>query len=77
MILGQPHGSRCTCSLCVPDKLTREYGPKCPEYEPRCACCAAWKLYERTYRFPQFDDVMWEIAKEVIAENSRRVDSIH
>ena len=22
------------------------FGPRCSEYEPSCACCAAWKLHD-------------------------------
>ena len=26
--------------------LTETYGQRCPDYEPGCACCEAWQVYD-------------------------------
>lgn len=47
---------------------TEDYwGPECPDYEPGCACCAAWKLLRSTGRFPT-DGEVWETLAQSAAE---------
>jgi hypothetical protein len=29
------------------DFTLRWYGERCPDYEPECACCKAWNLFDQ------------------------------
>ncbi len=26
--------------------ITEEFGPRCPDYEPECACCHEWAVFD-------------------------------
>ena len=30
----------------VAEAITAHWGERCPDYEPQCACCAAWAQYD-------------------------------
>ena len=30
----------------IAEAITAHWGERCPDYEPRCACCAAWVQYD-------------------------------
>jgi hypothetical protein len=29
------------------ERTLAEYGPRCPDFEPDCPCCAAWAFFDR------------------------------
>jgi len=29
------------------EKIKEDWGEKCPDYEPECPCCRAWKMFEK------------------------------
>lgn len=31
-------------------RMLRMYGPRCPEYQPGCFTCEAWRLFDETLR---------------------------
>jgi hypothetical protein len=40
------------------ERLTKEWGPKCPDYEPGCSTCEAWKLFDKLGVVPHYDRVI-------------------
>ena len=30
----------------IAEAITAHWGERCPDYEPQCACCAAWAQYD-------------------------------
>ena len=30
----------------IAEAITGQWGERCPDYEPQCACCAAWAQYD-------------------------------
>lgn len=44
-------------------KLEIGYGPRCKSYEPGCATCEAWKLFDIAQRMPTFKEVYAEMRK--------------
>jgi hypothetical protein len=48
-------------------RTMREWGVECRDYEPLCACCQAWRLFNQTHRFPtdqQVEAAITEAMKE-------------
>jgi len=44
----------------IAQSITKTWGKKCPDYEPCCAVCAAWHLFEKTGERPTFKEVCRE-----------------
>lgn len=54
---GKEKKSECWfCNLCITaedrlawleDRIEKWYGERCPDFEPSCACCDAWSLYDK------------------------------
>lgn len=61
------------------EELERLYGPRCPDFDPDCAACEVWNLYDRkeimkkaiwkmaSKRLTSVDDYIM-IAKQAIAD---------
>jgi hypothetical protein len=46
------------------DRWTEEHwGPRCPDYEPLCACCVAWRIRDTTGARPRYVQVIEELDK--------------
>lgn len=40
------------------DKMFKEFGEQCKDYEPGCACCEGWRLfYNNNYKIPTDKEV--------------------
>ena len=43
--------------------MERNWGPRCPDYEPLCACCMAWSIRDTTGTRAKFKQVTAAIDK--------------
>ena len=51
--------------LKLEDYMQMYWGEKCPDYEPMCACCAAWSLFEKDNKSVPTDDDVARAIKQV------------
>lgn len=38
-------------------RVTRVWGERCPDYEPTCASCQAWRIFKQTGDIPTLERV--------------------
>ena len=46
-----------TTPISLLKEMVTAWGTQCPDWEPTCAACQAWKLFKTLNRVPTIDEV--------------------
>lgn len=54
--------------------VTEAFGERCPDYEPECPCCMAWKALDNSERQSKLIDELVEVLKEYAEDEANSRD---